>query len=125
MLVKNACLPSEDGKLDRLVNSVKSIFFCFSRRRRHTRSLCDWSSDVCSSDLDEFGGVTRGAYSAVKYGLGRERTLFVGIVRAQTNFPAFAQGDIAGNEESRKVRQRRSEERRVGKECRSRWSPYH
>src|SRR5438034_5934948 len=26
------------------------IFF-FSSRRRHTRSLCDWSSDVCSSDL--------------------------------------------------------------------------
>src|SRR5260221_11285287 len=26
-------------------------FFCFSSRRRHTRSLCDWSSDVCSSDL--------------------------------------------------------------------------
>src|SRR5260221_14714430 len=23
----------------------------FSSRRRHTRSLCDWSSDVCSSDL--------------------------------------------------------------------------
>src|SRR5260221_2237868 len=27
-----------------------SVFF-FSSRRRHTRSLCDWSSDVCSSDL--------------------------------------------------------------------------
>src|SRR5438034_15245 len=30
------------------------IFYCiffFSSRRRHTRSLCDWSSDVCSSDL--------------------------------------------------------------------------
>src|SRR5438034_5854845 len=29
------------------------VFFCFffSSRRRHTRSLCDWSSDVCSSDL--------------------------------------------------------------------------
>src|SRR5476649_2267138 len=27
------------------------VFF-FSSRRRHTRSLCDWSSDVCSSDLD-------------------------------------------------------------------------
>src|SRR5438034_1836652 len=27
------------------------IFFFFSSRRRHTRSLCDWSSDVCSSDL--------------------------------------------------------------------------
>src|SRR6266496_6617907 len=28
-----------------------SIFFFFSSRRRHTRSLRDWSSDVCSSDL--------------------------------------------------------------------------
>src|SRR5215204_3883689 len=28
-----------------------SCFFFFSSRRRHTRSLCDWSSDVCSSDL--------------------------------------------------------------------------
>src|SRR5260221_2015919 len=27
-------------------------FFFFSSRRRHTRSLCDWSSDVCSSDLE-------------------------------------------------------------------------
>src|SRR5436190_16349985 len=30
------------------------IFF-FSSRRRHTRSLCDWSSDVCSSDLAVVG----------------------------------------------------------------------
>src|SRR5215211_7411413 len=29
------------------------FFFFFSSRRRHTRSLCDWSSDVCSSDLAE------------------------------------------------------------------------
>src|SRR6266480_6615541 len=27
------------------------IFFFFSSRRRHTRLTCDWSSDVCSSDL--------------------------------------------------------------------------
>src|SRR6266478_9024563 len=27
-------------------------FFFFSSRRRHTRFDCDWSSDVCSSDLD-------------------------------------------------------------------------
>src|SRR5262252_8704619 len=33
------------------------IFFFFSSRRRHTRSLCDWSSDVCSSDLPRRGGV--------------------------------------------------------------------
>src|SRR5260370_28841094 len=28
------------------------VFFFFSSRRRHTRFKCDWSSDVCSSDLD-------------------------------------------------------------------------
>src|SRR3989338_10221560 len=30
---------------------VKTMAFIFSRRRRHTRWNCDWSSDVCSSDL--------------------------------------------------------------------------
>src|SRR2546427_3113091 len=29
-----------------------TFFFFFSSRRRHTRFDCDWSSDVCSSDLD-------------------------------------------------------------------------
>src|SRR5438034_7109571 len=33
-----------------LVSAV-GLYFFFSSRRRHTRSLCDWSSDVCSSDL--------------------------------------------------------------------------
>src|SRR5260370_35685378 len=28
------------------------ICFFFSSRRRHTRFKCDWSSDVCSSDLE-------------------------------------------------------------------------
>src|SRR5256886_14393869 len=31
--------------------SVFIFFFFFSSRRRHTRFDCDWSSDVCSSDL--------------------------------------------------------------------------
>src|SRR5438034_10667696 len=31
----------------------EDMFFFFSSRRRHTRSLCDWSSDVCSSDLKD------------------------------------------------------------------------
>src|SRR5947207_8812059 len=35
------------------------FFFFFSSRRRHTRSLCDWSSDVCSSDLEAGAGVAR------------------------------------------------------------------
>src|SRR5260221_9381440 len=32
------------------LTAVKMYDFFFSSRRRHTRSLCDWSSDVCSSD---------------------------------------------------------------------------
>src|SRR5205814_5977120 len=32
-------------------DAVWSSFFFFSSRRRHTRCLSDWSSDVCSSDL--------------------------------------------------------------------------
>src|SRR5260370_30682901 len=40
------------------------LFFFFSSRRRHTRFKCDWSSDVCSSDLviradDESGDISR------------------------------------------------------------------
>src|SRR6266571_5682805 len=35
------------------------FFFFFSSRRRHTRLTCDWSSDVCSSDLRELRDLTR------------------------------------------------------------------
>src|SRR3989475_1267237 len=34
-----------------LVTGFQMCFFFFSSRRRHTRFDCDWSSDVCSSDL--------------------------------------------------------------------------
>src|SRR6266480_4985314 len=34
------------------MNKVYLLCFFFSSRRRHTRLTCDWSSDVCSSDLD-------------------------------------------------------------------------
>src|SRR5204862_1689368 len=40
------------GEIRVTVFGFVSIFFFFSSRRRHTRSLRDWSSDVCSSDLD-------------------------------------------------------------------------
>src|SRR5437660_5809571 len=36
---------------------VQSMIFFFSSRRRHTRWPRDWSSDVCSSDLERCGGV--------------------------------------------------------------------
>src|SRR5256886_8162466 len=39
------------------------FFFFFSSRRRHTRFDCDWSSDVCSSDLSVLQGVGRLAFS--------------------------------------------------------------
>src|SRR5256886_14657957 len=35
--------------------SVLFFFFFFSSRRRHTRFDCDWSSDVCSSDIIALG----------------------------------------------------------------------
>src|ERR1035441_10766903 len=43
------------------------FFFFFSSRRRHTRCLSDWSSDVCSSDLEErqVVGVERDAFARV------------------------------------------------------------
>src|SRR6267378_6847436 len=39
---------------------VCCIFFFFSSRRRHTRSLRDWSSDVCSSDLTYWARLQKG-----------------------------------------------------------------
>src|SRR5256885_9191480 len=39
----------------------RSIFFFFSSRRRHTRLQGDWSSDVCSSDLDRRNGLAEPA----------------------------------------------------------------
>src|SRR5690625_5473139 len=39
---------------DAVLISLLSFFFFFSSRRRHTRWPRDWSSDVCSSDLENF-----------------------------------------------------------------------
>src|SRR5260221_5391365 len=44
---------AEDGIRDHCVTGFQTCAFSISSRRRHTRSLCDWSSDVCSSDLPE------------------------------------------------------------------------
>src|SRR5438067_11332199 len=63
--------------------------FFFSSRRRHTKSKRDWSSDVCSSDLAVLGALARALPGRI---------------------PAAPAGAISPV---------RSEERRVGKECRS------
>src|SRR2546430_10230732 len=46
--------PAGQGYEQPIAEEVVDAFFFFSSRRRHTRFDCDWSSDVCSSDL---GGV--------------------------------------------------------------------
>src|SRR2546430_7437259 len=52
------------------------FFFFFSSRRRHTRFDCDWSSDVCSSDLEVFlVGVLVGKRLSLPVGLDRPRVL--------------------------------------------------
>src|SRR2546430_8523787 len=98
-----------------------SLLFFFSSRRRHTRFDCDWSSDVCSSDLsplalDWLGAGERLSLSA---SVRAERSSANGDVKKFYLFPSVTGSyrfpGLVG----------RSEERRVGKECRSRWSPYH
>src|SRR5260221_8712942 len=96
-------------------------FFFFSSRRRHTRSLCDWSSDVCSSDLS----TQQLAEFVLKRNLAMMLLLTGNVVAHRFNLRK-ANGENAVAVLPREIRKvRRSEERRVGKECRSRWSPYH
>src|SRR5690242_21139066 len=49
---------------------VHFFFFFFSSRRRHTRLTCDWSSDVCSSDLPPTRRATDAAADAAIIGPG-------------------------------------------------------
>src|SRR5438132_9169746 len=114
-----------------LCSSVLSFFFCFcflmcvfffffffSSRRRHTRSLCDWSSDVCSSDLVPGAAAPHGGHgdqlrAGEIHGLLRLHQGGRGVRR-----PRARPLDLGGEDQDR------SEERRVGKECRSRWATY-
>src|SRR5699024_11735977 len=95
--------------------------FFFSSRRRHTRSKRDWSSDVCSSDLSIFEydyrevGVHPLDAEKHKWNL----YLFLDNLRTKTNKSEVDKilKDFVLVENSD-----RSEERRVGKESRCRWS---
>src|SRR5437899_8576788 len=85
--------------------------FFFSSRRRHTRCLSDWSSDVCSSDL-----VIITQPPAPPGQNHTNGTLSTSRASIDSN-KSFSQM-------SSTVVSTRSEERRVGKECRSRWRRY-
>src|SRR2546430_5383143 len=98
MMLLDRCITSRGWMISRCC-----VVFFFSSRRRHTRFDCDWSSDVCSSDLSKDDNEVM-YLLAKKFGFA---DLMFKNIKVENNVPS------------------RSEERRVGKECRSRWSPYH
>src|SRR5438067_5094125 len=101
------------------------MFFFFSSRRRHTRSKRDWSSDVCSSDLPD--PRTRSSESE-----GPEKFPNV-ITVLERRYPNAAWARFLHRFEAVVFSTfialilcvTRSEEGRVGKECRSRSSGQH
>src|SRR5437588_2951452 len=94
------------------------FFFFFSSRRRHTRSLCDWSSDVCSSDLTSIFILDLALTGALLLLIGGSVVFYVSNYRWLK-----AYGTDVGAIITHVRRDNRSEERRVGKECRSRRGP--
>src|SRR5688500_20162921 len=83
------------------------LLFFFSSRRRHTRLQGDWSSDVCSSDLLVEDRIVRGIRSGDK-GRGRDGEE---LANFEPGSDLMAKATVLAE---------RSEERRVGKERRSR-----
>src|SRR5699024_11910600 len=95
-------------------DSTRCSTLFFSSRRRHTRSKRDWSSDVCSSDLlvMQIWDPKRYAWSGAALPGGHiepHESLVESVIR-----------EI--KEETGLTIKHRSEERRVGKECRNRWA---
>src|SRR5436189_820819 len=105
-----------------LIVHEKSCFF-FSSRRRHTRYIGDWSSDVCSSDLWRPNAAATSSTSsvvspdAISRSGGRSSRVATSSSSGRTKFAVTVGAHGPGA-------RRRSEERRVGKESRSRWRLY-
>src|SRR5206468_7734111 len=97
---------------------------------RHTRSDRDWSSDVCSSDLNIFNLLCSAHTNSELLAVERELAPLKAkhwdtILMNEALFHRVEavyqmQFRVALSAEERCVLERRSEERRVGKECRSR-----
>src|SRR3546814_10844650 len=94
------------------------VFFFFKQKTAYEMRISDWSSDVCSSDLLRLTG--RSACERQKGRPISDHSLPLSSSRSDAIVPSYL---------SLLCSPRRSEERRVGKECvstcRSRWSPYH
>src|SRR5258707_10896204 len=121
----NSFFPPSPNVLLFLLTILYFFFFFFSSRRRHTRYWRDWSSDVCSfffkqkTAYEILAGRSREPVIERQFDdhLARRGRGNTDGVFAYKRQPADEGFDFALIE--------RSEERRVGKECRSRWSPYH
>src|SRR3546814_6840935 len=104
-------------------------FFLFKQKTAYEMRISDWSSDVCSSDLNDFH------VFKFNYELGiRDKFFTAAFIEAEKRrlgplFGTFYNADFFASESTWYEAEHRSEERRVGKECvspcRSRWSPYH
>src|SRR3546814_10921381 len=97
------------------------ILFFFKQKTSYEMRISDWSSDVCSSDLSKSEDDTS-LGSLIELALEEETQIF----SQQSNAPPPS----IKKHQSRDITCfKRSEERRVGKECvstcRSRWSTYH
>src|SRR5207249_8106620 len=94
------------------------IVFFFSSRRRHTRSKRDWSSDVCSSDLNVLSDDQQRLAHFGRLFEQRQQILHRAdllLVDQDVHVLEYAFHTL------RVGHKVRSEERRVGKECRYRW----
>src|SRR5690606_40369834 len=97
------------------------LCFFFSSRRRHTRFSRDWSSDVCSSDL-QIHQELKDEYTLEFEGIG---FALLGSSAPVNGSSWDYTGDYAATAELYIDDQKRSEERRVGKEYRTRSSIKH
>src|SRR2546430_17475559 len=86
------------------------VFF-FSSRRRHTRFDCDWSSDVCSSDLLQTGTLNADPFFEYAYNYDGNYQGIGGSAYTQDKFQLH-QRSFESNSVTNFMR---SEERRVGK----------
>src|SRR2546422_2258499 len=101
-------------------SAMVSVFF-FSSRRRHTRCSRDWSSDVCSSDL-EVDGAAR-AHQLLVLRIGSRELELLGGALPQRLVLGRRVGE--GRQAVRVGRVLQIGRASCRKECRSRWSPYH
>src|SRR3712207_8910814 len=95
------------------------VVFFFPRKSRHTSFGRDWISDLSSPDLRPAEGPPAPPEAASRQAATPARPTEPRRGRARRTRPQPPPPP------RRVVVPSRSEERRVGKECRSRWSPYH